>query len=239
VASKKFRPAWWAVIVVALLSALMIALGVWQLQRGFAKQALLDRYQQASVREPMPLAAGDVARRGEIGRALARGRYDGAHQLLLDNQSHDGAPGYHVWTPLRQDDGSTVIVDRGWIAHDTARAPDALVVPDTAVEVRGFWRTPPVPGMRLPTDNCAVLPWPRTVQFPTLDDLRCLYGARIAAGVLLMDPAEPHGFVRDWQTAPELNPAKHYGYAGQWFAFTLTLLVIFVKMSFRVPSSEK
>src|SRR3546814_6637006 len=85
---------------------------------------------------------------------------------------------------------------------------------------------PPVPGLRLKTDNCATLPWPRTVQFPTLDDLRCLYGEYIAPGLLLMDPGEPNGFVRDWQTAPELNPVKHYGYAGQWFAFTLTLLVI-------------
>jgi cytochrome oxidase assembly protein ShyY1 len=239
VARKKFRPAWWAVIVVALLSALMIALGVWQLQRGFAKRALLDRYQQASARTPVSLDDRRAARANEIERAVARGRFDGAHQLLLDNQSHAGVPGYDVWTPLQQDDGSTVIVDRGWIPHDTAQVPGALAVPATAVEVRGFWRTPPVPGMRLKTDNCAALPWPRTVQFPTLPDLRCLYGVRIAPGVLLMDPAEPDGFVRDWQTAPELNPAKHYGYAGQWFAFTLTLLVIFIKMSFRVPSSEK
>lgn len=238
-ARKKFRPAWWAVIVVALLSALMIALGVWQLQRGFAKRALLDRYQQAGTRTPVALDADRAARRDEVERAIARGRYDGAHQLLLDNQSHDGVPGYDVWTPLLQDDGSTVVVDRGWIPHDTAQVPDALAVPATAVEVRGFWRTPPVPGMRLKTDNCAALPWPRTVQFPTLADLRCLYGARVAPGVLLMDPAEPDGFVRDWQTAPELNPARHYGYAGQWFAFTLTLLVIFFKMSFRVPSPEK
>src|SRR3546814_9634174 len=75
-ARKKFRPAWWAVIVVALLSALMIALGVWQLQRGFAKQKLLDRYQQASSVAPVPLSAGHVAREDEIERAVARGHFD-------------------------------------------------------------------------------------------------------------------------------------------------------------------
>ncbi|HEY9546884.1 MAG TPA: SURF1 family protein [Solimonas sp.] len=238
-ARKKFRPAWWAVIVVALLSALMIALGVWQLQRGFAKQKLLDRYQQASSVAPVPLSAGHVAREDEIERAVARGHFDNSRQLLLDNQSHNDTPGYHVWTPLVQDDGSTVIVDRGWIPHDTAQSPEALAVADARVEVRGFWRMPPVPGLRLKTDNCATLPWPRTVQFPTLDDLRCLYGEYIAPGLLLMDPGEPNGFVRDWQTAPELNPVKHYGYAGQWFAFTLTLLVIFIKLSFRVLPPKK
>ncbi|NGY05077.1 SURF1 family protein [Solimonas terrae] len=238
-ARKKFRPAWWAVIVVALLSALMIGLGVWQLQRGFAKQALLDRYQQASVQDAVPITAGHVARENEIERAYVRGRFDTARQLLLDNQSHDGVPGYHVWTPLVQDDGSTVIVDRGWISHDTAQLPDVLAAPDARVEIHGFWRTPPVPGMRLKTDNCAALPWPRTVEYPTLADLQCVYGQFVAPGILLMDPAESDGYVRDWQTAPELNPTKHYGYAGQWFAFTLTLLVIFIKMSFRVPTPQK
>lgn len=236
---KKFRPRWWAVVIVVLLSALMIALGVWQLQRGFAKQALVDRYEQASAVAPVPLSAGHVAREGEIERAVARGHFDATRQLLLDNQSHDDTPGYHVWTPLVQDDGSTVIVDRGWVSHDTAHLPDALAVSDARVEVRGFWRMPPVPGLRLKTDNCAALPWPRTVQFPTLEDLRCLYGEFIAPGLLLMDPNEPNGYVRDWQTAPELSPIKHYGYAGQWFAFTLTLLVIFITLSFRVVPPPK
>src|SRR3546814_18233788 len=118
-ARKKFRPAWWAVIVVALLSALMSALGVWQLQRGFAKQKLLDRYQQASSVAPVPLSAGHVAREDAIERAVARGHFDNSRHLLLDNQSHHDPPGYPVWTPLVQDAGSKVIVVRGWIPHDT------------------------------------------------------------------------------------------------------------------------
>src|SRR3546814_14783780 len=104
------------------------------------------------------------------------GHFDNSRQLLLDNQSHNDTPGYHVWTPLVQDDGSTVIVDRGWIPHDTAQSPEALAVADARVEVRGFWRMPPVPGSRLKTDNCATLPWPRPVQFSTPDDLRVRYG---------------------------------------------------------------
>src|SRR3546814_21198769 len=87
----------------------MIALGVWQLQRGFAKQKLLDRYHQASSVAPVPFSAGHVAREDEIERAVARGHFDNSRQLLLDNQSHNDTPGYHVWTPLVQDDGSTEI----------------------------------------------------------------------------------------------------------------------------------
>lgn len=235
---RNFRPAWWALIVVPLLCAGMVALGIWQLERGFAKQAILDRYAHADRQSATVISSAMVAQSDQITRGVVQGHYDGTHQLLLDNQSHDGQPGYRVWTPLKQDDGSVVIVDRGWIPHRAAQHEALLAAPETAVAVTGFWRTLPVPGMRLAADNCAVRPWPRTVEFPTVDDLRCLYGDHVAAGVLLMDAQEPGGYVRQWQTTPELNPAMHYGYAGQWFAFTLTLLVISIKMSFRAPDSD-
>ena len=235
-ARKKFRPAWWAVILVVALSALMIALGIWQLRRGFDKQALLDRYAHAAQQEAQHVDSGKVAYPGKIERAFVKGHFDSSRQLLLDNQSHDGRPGYHVWTPFVQDDGSTVVVDRGWILQASAQTPQAVAVDAGEREVHGFWRSLPEPGLRLEADNCATRPWPRIVQYPTLADLHCLYGEFVAGGVLLMDAEAPDGFVRDWQAAPELQPAKHYGYAAPWFAFTLTLIALFIKFSFRVPS---
>ena len=232
-ARKKFRPTWWAVVAVVALSALMISLGVWQLRRGFDKQALLDHYAQAAQQTPQHIDSGKVAYPGQIERAFVKGHFDTSRQLLLDNQSHDGQPGYHVWTPFVQDDGSTVVIDRGWTAQPVVA--DALAVGDGAREISGYWRSLPEPGLRLEADNCAALPWPRTVQYPTVADLHCLYGEFVPAGLLLMDAELPDGFVRDWHAAPELQPAKHYGYAAQWFAFTLTLIAIFIKLSFRVP----
>ncbi|NKF22212.1 SURF1 family protein [Solimonas marina] len=236
--TRRFRPPRWALIATPLACAAMVVLGIWQLDRGFEKQAILDRYAHAGAQAPAVLTAASVARPEAIVRAEVHGHFDAGRQLLLDNQGHDGQPGYHVWTPLQQDDGSTVVVDRGWIPHDAAQDAEALLPPGGMRSVDGYWRTPPVPGLRLAVDNCAAAPWPRIVQFPTIDDLRCLYGSTVAAGVLLMAPNAPGGYVRDWQTTPELNPALHYGYAGQWFAFTLTLLVIFIKLSFREPPSN-
>ncbi|WP_028008140.1 SURF1 family protein [Solimonas flava] len=234
-ARKKFRPAAWAVLVVIALSALMVSLGVWQLRRGFAKQEMLDRYAHAAQQPAQHIDAGKVAYDGQIERAYVKGHFDGSRQLLLDNQGYDGQPGYHVWTPFVQADGSTVVVDRGWIPRAAAQQPDRYVVAADERQLQGYWRSLPRPGLRLDADNCAAAPWPRVVQYPTVEDLHCLYGEFVAQGLLLMDADAPDGFVREWRTAPELRPAKHYGYAAQWFAFTLTLIAIFVKLSFRVP----
>ncbi|SFF59475.1 SURF1 family protein [Fontimonas thermophila] len=221
-------------ILVLVLGGTMVGLGIWQIQRGFEKAELLARYRAADSQTPRELTAGGWAEAGVIERALARGHFDADRQLLLDNQSHDHIPGYRVWTPLILVHGGIVVVDRGWIpaGGDRSQLP-ALPVPQGEVTVKGYWRAPPEPGLRVQTDNCAGGPWPRIVQYPTVDDLRCIYGESTASGILLMDADLPGGFVRDWTGTPELSPNKHYAYAAQWFAFTLVLLVIFVKFSFR------
>lgn len=227
----RFRTPWWAPPLVAALSALMIWLGCWQLGRGHDKQALLDRYASAAAQPPQVLATQQEAAPDAIVRVSVRGHFDAAHQLLLDNQGHDGNPGYRVWSLLQQDDGAQVLVDRGWVPRNQDR--EALAPPAGDIEVIGYWRALPRPGLQLAADNCAEAGWPRVVQYPTLDELRCLYSVALAPGLLLMDASQDGGYVRTWQTAPELQPAKHYGYAAQWFAFTATLIAIFLKLGFR------
>ncbi len=230
-----FKPPWWATLLVLVLAPVMAALGFWQLERGFAKAELQARYAEAGDRDPRDLTAGSVADSMMIERARVRGRYDGQRQLLLDNQSHHGRPGYHVLTPLLRPEGGMILVDRGWIPLPTSGAAADMSVPsEEEVEVEGYWRTLPVPGMRLESQNCdGNMRWPRLVQYPTFADLRCLYGDFVADGLLLLDATLPNGYTRDWQGAPELSPDKNYGYAVQWFAFALTLLAIYIKLNFR------
>jgi surfeit locus 1 family protein len=171
---------------------------------------------------------------GEIDPAQARGIFDVERQLLLDNQSHERQPGYRVWTPLQLAHGGVVVVDRGWVPAGSDRSrPPALPAPGGEVTVSGFWRTVPEPGLRMEVDNCAPGPWPRIVQYPTVDELRCLYGESVPGGLLLMDAEVPGGFVRAWNSGPELAPGKHYAYAAQWFAFAAVLVILFIVFSFR------
>jgi surfeit locus 1 family protein len=44
--------------------------------------------------------------------------------------------------------------------------------------------------------------------------------------ILRLNKADPHGFVRDW-TITTVEPARHVGYAVQWFAMALTLLIAY------------
>ncbi len=231
---KVFRPRWWAAALVVVLGGVMVSMGLWQLGRGQAKVELLERYENAAAKPLREITAGAWAEPGEVERAQARGRFDAGRQLLLDNQSHDRKPGYRVWTPMLLEHGGILVVDRGWVPSggDRARLP-ALPAPEGEVTVTGYWRTVPEPGLRLEVDNCAPQAWPRIVQYPTVDELRCLYGEFVPGGVLLMEADVPGGFVREWSSGPELSPSKHYAYAAQWFAFAGVLVILLLIFSFR------
>ena len=73
------------------------------------------------------------------GRVQLSGRYDPAHSVLLRNRVHGGKDGNDILTPLLLDDGSGVIVDRGWVAAvGNGRAAVSTVTPTGPVEVRGI-----------------------------------------------------------------------------------------------------
>lgn len=234
---RTFRPPWWAVVLVPVLGGAMSVAGVWQLQRAAGKADILAQYAAAAAQTALrDMTAGAYAEPGVIERARAIGTFDGEMQLLLDNQSWQRRPGYRVWTPLRLSSGGIIVVDRGWApaTGDRSRLP-AVPTPQGVVTIDGYWRTVPEPGMRLDIDNCAGGLWPRVVQYPTVDELRCLYGEFVAGGLMLMDPDVPGGFVREWNSGPEMSPDKNYAYAAQWFVFTLLLVGLFIKFSFRSP----
>lgn len=231
----QFRPPLWSIAGTVLVGSLFVILGSWQLHRGQGKQALQDSFAKSSTAQVLKLDSRAPAPELLMTtRATATGRYDTQRQLLLDNQTRAQVPGYRVWTPLQLGDGGWLIVDRGWVAAN----PDRRILPAIDVsaaerQVLGHWRPLPQPGLRLATGPCEGTGFPRVMSYPTQDDLACVLGAPVAAGVLLLDAAETDGYVREWTLPNPVPPARHYAYAAQWFAFAATLLFLFLKLNLR------
>src|SRR5262249_10885086 len=158
------------------------------------------------------------------------GQFDGARQVLLDNipASKDAAgfskPGFRVLTPLLIEGQNIVLVDRGWIPLGRTRdeLPDLSVAGEPR-SLRGRIAELPRAGFRM-QGGPPKATWPRVLNFPTLDELRALYGATLLPRIVLLDPAEPDGYKRDWSSRysiGEFGPSKHVGYAVQWFGLAL------------------
>jgi len=214
--------------------ALFIDLGRWQWHRAQQKQALATGF-EAGSRAVEELGKRTTAELPRYAQVRLAGSYDGAHQFLLDNMSHDGLPGYEVLTPLHLADGRTVIVNRGWVPLTASRrqlpeialdvaAPQTLIGRLDELPVAGIalGHVPPTPGA----------PWPMLTSFPTMGDLSAALGQPLQSRQLLLDPGQPSGFLRDWHPSG-LGPTRHLSYAIQWWAFGALALVLYGYMNWR------
>lgn len=231
----RFRPPLWSVLGTLALMSLFVSAGMWQARKGLAKRELEGSFAKGPVASVLMLDGGTPPPEALAApRAAAVGVYDPARQVLLDNQTRGHVPGYRVWTPMRLKDGAWLMVDRGWVRAD----PDRSRLPDLAVasgtrEVRGHWRPLPEPGLRLAAPACGPGSFPRVLSYPTAADLECLLDAPVAKGLLLLDPDQTEGYVREWELPNPVPPARHFAYAAQWFAFAATLMFLFIKLNLK------
>lgn len=213
---KKPLPDWLPFAIGALFVLLFSALGGWQVSRGLEKRA-----DQAAFGAETGFAAWqDGMEIRPYQRLKATGRYDGDRQFLLENITRNGRPGYYLLTPLvALDDEPLLLVNRGWLA-DPGTAD--LSVPDARITVHGRAGRLPKAAVRMGDAVAASSSWPRRAVFPTTEDVEAALGQDVQDFVLLMDPEESGGFVREWSPAG-FGPGKHFGYALQWFAMATVL----------------
>lgn len=229
----RFQPPWWAVVGVLAGASSFCTLGTWQIHRAQAKQALLNQY-SASAQVPTQVFESKAAVADVITHVKVSGRYEAARQLLLDNQSHQQRPGYQVWTPLRLHSGELIVVNRGWIPLTNRAALPALSAPLELQQITGYWQPLPKAGMRLGPVACVkATVYPQLVNYPTAQDLSCLFGEPVVSGELLLDADQAAGYVRVWNFDSGIPPSRHYGYAVQWFALAVTLVIIFLKLNLK------
>ena len=229
-------PSWFAVALVVAGVASFSALGFWQLDRARAKQDLLVAFAGAAGQPPVSL---DEARRRAAGpihpRVRVRGRYDGAHGYVLDDQVRDGRQGTIAYAVFEPEGGAdALLVNRGFLARTAAAAHAPLPpLPSGDQELVGLYAPAPGSGLRLGGNALpAQSQWPKLTIYIDPSEIAQDLGRRVDTRVLLLDPDPASGFAREW-TPQILPPERHQGYALQWFSFALAAIVIFIVLHWR------
>ncbi len=234
-------PRWAALcLVMTLAAAGMVALGLWQLDRYHHRSEINARIDAASVAAPSPLTSVLSAPTGPAGtvgmappasagwlRVVVTGRYDPAHEILARGRTVNGRVGFEVITPLVLADGSSVLVDRGWVPPaegGAGAAPTVPAAPAGEVTVVGRVHQPESgarppdefggrPGGQLSVRRIAPERLAPALPYP-------IYGAYLTLESQT-PPADP-GLVT---IGPNYeNAAMNAGYVVQWWVFaTLTL----------------
>jgi len=215
---------------------LFIALGMWQLDRAAQKRATFSEFERRGQAPKVDLNLGVDDNAALPGyRAAAAGRYIGA-TILFDNQVHRGRAGYLVYSVFELDGREeSVLVNRGWIntGADRNRAPE-LTTPTVSQQLAGRLSLSPQGGLRLEGSDMierltADLWRVQAIDFAALTKT---IGVELLPITLLLDSEAPYGFVRAWKP-PAIDENRHLGYAFQWFALAVTVVVVTVVVTLR------
>jgi surfeit locus 1 family protein len=212
-------PAWGWLVLVVLSCLAFVRLGFWQWHRGQVREAQWEHFARGAE-VLVDLDNGSSANIALYQRVRANGTLDGQHQFLLDNRSYRGTPGYEVLTPLLRSGAATLLVDRGWVPFSGSRRvlPQVSVPATGAVSLAGRLSALPSGGLAMGHAAPAPGAWPKVTSFPDMAELAAAYGAPLETRILLLDPGEAFGYLRDWQP-PGIAPLRHFAYAIQWWSF--------------------
>ncbi len=224
----RFRPLFGFTLLTVPLFALLVGLGVWQLERLQWKLGLIAEMSRnmhaAPISIDQALAEGLAA--VQYRRVALSGRFGNADEAYVFTTGPHGVPVYHVLTPLLLDDGRMFLIDRGLV-------PPALLGRSTRKKgevegeqnLVGILRTPDSPGPFTPAPDVAHRIW-------FARDLKAIAAAdhvHLSAPVIIEADATPNpgGWPLGGQTIVNL-PNNHLQYAITWFLLAAALAIVYL-----------
>jgi len=232
--------------VVLVLSLGCVGLGRWQWHRYEVRSVEIERIQTNYAAPPVPLddvitPSGALSDSDVWRQARLTGHYLTDATVLLRNRPVGGGPGFHLLAPFVDDaSGTTVVVDRGFLAGLEAPAPGALPRPPSGevtvvVHLRQdepASRRTTVPGQVHAISTPQVLE--RSGALADAASVRTVHAYGVLAtetptGADAPAPLPP----------PSTDPGSHLSYAFQWWVFALGLVTMLVVLFRRDRASRR
>lgn len=228
------RRYWWQTLIVLLAMAVMVGLGIWQLDRLAQRRAANAALAVKLRTDPLPITGPDlpdepVALQDRL--AEVRGRFDYPRQMAVQGQFADGAPGYWLVTPLQiEGSDSGILVIRGWIPVAAGQSGDwSAFDEDETRPVRGYLQK----SRKMPDGSTSALPddpvkgWWR-VDIEAMQS-QMPYPLLSVALQIAPDPQrERDALPRRIPVDFDLSEGSHFSYALQWFSFAVIAGIVYV-----------
>jgi surfeit locus 1 family protein len=250
------RRSWLGLLVPAIIAfAVLIGLGVWQIERKAWKEGLIAELTERLAAPPQALPpAQDWAKLDQAGDEYRRvsftAQFDNGREALVFASASgfrpdvsDSGPGYWVFTPARLAEGGIVMVNRGFV-------PDSRKDPSTRSEGE----------LSGPVALVGVMRWPDTRHWftPSDDATRNLWFTRDPAAIAVAKglgnaagsvapfyveqetPVPPGGLPQPGKLVVSL-PDNHLQYALTWFGLAAVLAGVFISwaVSSRAPQERE
>lgn len=222
------------IFTAALAAALGTArLGWWQLDRAAQKTQWATEHAQ---RSELPVLNADALAQDptQVGAQVHRrvrleGQWQPAQTVYLENRTMNGRTGFYVLTPLTLQDGSSVIVQRGWQPRDMTDRTRVVDSPTAPGWVTLEGRVVAGPSRLFELQSAPGADAGRIRQNLDLEEFARQTRLKFRPLAIVQDThvGPSDGLLRDWPV-PASDVHKHNGYAFQWFALCALTIGLYV-----------
>ena len=228
--NKRFSPHWAMTLLALLCIALFMRLGFWQIERASEKKQMIAALNAFAQQAPTSWLPGNTLP-AQYQPIKVQGHFL-PKVLLLDNQHHQHQFGYDVVSPLVLADGQVVLVDRGWISGDaTRRIFPGVNTPSGLIKLAGRAYYPSektwLLGQALEKKEAGLA----VVELLDTHLISQFLHKSVYPFIIRLGKQSANGYVREWAVVA-MPPERHYGYALQWFAIALVILILFIALNF-------
>ncbi|MFD1713530.1 SURF1 family protein [Amnibacterium flavum] len=233
---------WFGYLAFAVAFAIAcVFLSNWQLSRRAEKVAEIDRVTGNYDATPVPLddlipTLTSYSEDDEWHPVTMTGVYE--DELLVRNRPLNGKAGFEVLAPLRLDDGSVFVVDRGWVpaGNTTEDEMDVPTAPTGEVTVVARLKAaePALPGGTSDEGVLASIQPTEVAKIVGGDVYSATYGL-----VVSESPAVAEMPVASVKPEPDEGP--HLSYAFQWLVFAIigfAGLGVAIRQEYRYRNAE-
>ena len=225
---RNFRPKFWPTLFTVPAVIFMIGLSVWQVQRLYWKEWLINERVERTNAAPIALPPmGTQTETVDFRRVTLHGHFDHAHEFYMAARSQNGNPGYWIVTPLLVDGGKgAVLINRGWVPterKDPQQRAEGQLEGDVTIEA--IIRQPQRQSWFQPANEPVKNVW----YYLSPAEMAVASGLPLREDIYLdaVKGDVPGGFPIGGQTRINL-PNDHLTYAVTWGALALALIVIYV-----------
>ena len=226
-------------VAAAIVTAILLSLGTWQMQRRAWKEDLIATVRARTTAQPVPAPSlAEAARLDPLtfdytavrieGRFLA-GREARVVALVGAPHGRWSGPGHWAMTPLERADGSIVWINRGFVPQ--GREAEASPAPDGVVTIAGVARRTEPRGAFTPADEPARGVWfvrdPVALAAAQGLPLERVAPYTIDAGA---SATTPSGLPQAGETRVSF-PNDHLGYALTWYGLAATCVGVFAAVA--------
>jgi surfeit locus 1 family protein len=205
-------------------AAILVSLGIWQVQRLGWKEALLAEINTRIADAPVALPAAPTPEADRFLPVVVEGRYLPGEILVLSGMKGVG-PGFRVIAPFETDGGRHILIDRGF-------------VPETAKsELRPAMTDRVVGNLQWPRESDSYTPAPDlTTGLWFARDVPAIAEALGTEPILvvLRETSETDPAVTPQPVTSEGIPNDHLGYAITWFGLAVVWLGMTAHMIRRI-----